>query len=139
MSLYVLDTDILTLFQAGHATVVQRVQQCPPQRLAVSVISVDELLTGWYTKVRRAKKRDQLARAYQRLADTVVFLCQFQVLAFPKSAIVRYEQLRATHRGLGKNDLRIAAIALEEGATVVTRNVRDFGQISGLQVEDWSK
>ena len=102
MSLYVLDTNTLTLYQAGHAAVVRRVQQCPPAQLAVSVISVDELLTGWYTKVRRAKKRDELARAYQHLADSVVFLCQFRVLAFPEPAIVRYEQLRAVPAARGQ-------------------------------------
>jgi len=30
MSPYVLDTNTLTLYQAGHPTVLQRVQQCPP-------------------------------------------------------------------------------------------------------------
>jgi predicted nucleic acid-binding protein len=35
------------------------------------------------------------------------------------------------------NDLRIAAIALENGATVVTRMVRDFSRITDLSVENW--
>ena len=108
-------------------------------QLAAAVISVDELLTGWYTKVRRARKRDELARAYQHLADSVVFLCHFRILAFPELAIVRYEQLRASLRHVGKNDLRIAAITQENGGTVVTQNVRDFQQVPGLPLEDWSK
>jgi tRNA(fMet)-specific endonuclease VapC len=139
MTLYVLDTDILTLFQTGHAAVARRVQQCAQAQLAVSVISVEEELTGWYTKLRRAKKRDQFARAYQRLADLVAFLSQFRILAFPEPAIVRYEQLRTSLRKMNKNDLRIAAIALEHVGTIITRNIRDFQQVPGLPIEDWSK
>jgi len=34
-------------------------------------------------------------------------------------------------------DTLIAAQALRIGATIVTRNVREFGRIRGLTVENW--
>src|SRR5881628_2698290 len=61
MSLYVLDTDIMTLYQYGHPRVAQHVLARPVAQLAIAVISVEEELTGWYTKLRRVRKRDQLA------------------------------------------------------------------------------
>jgi tRNA(fMet)-specific endonuclease VapC len=138
MSLYVLDTDIMTLYQHGHPRVVQHVLAHPVVLVAIAVISVEEELTGWYTKLRQVRKRDQLTRVYQRLSDAIPFFARFRILSFTEPAIVRYEGLRAAHRRVGKNDLRIAAIALENGATVVTRNSRDFKQVAGLTIEDWS-
>lgn len=134
-----LDTDTLTLYQRGHPAVSRRVTPRSPAEVSVAVISVEEQLTGWYTRLRKAKKPPELAAVYERFALAVRFLSSFAIVSFTEPAIVRYESLRKTHRGIGKNDLRIAAIALETGMTVVTRNLRHFRQIPGLAVEDWSQ
>lgn len=139
MNFYVLDTDILSLYQDGHPAVVRSVHAHALPELAVAVISVEEHLSGWYTKLRRAKQRDQLARMYQKLANAIQLLAGFQIPSFTEPAMERYDQLRVSHRNAGKNDLRIAAIVLEQNATLVTRNVRDFRRIPGLRIEDWSK
>ena len=94
MSLYLLDTDILTLFQQGHPAVLVHVRRCAPTQLAVSIISVEEELRGWFTKLRRAKKREQLARAYQRFTDAVRFVSGLQILSFTEAAIIRFDELR---------------------------------------------
>ncbi len=35
-------------------------------------------------------------------------------------------------------DLKIAAITIVNKAKLLTRNLSDFGQISGLSIEDWT-
>ena len=79
MSLYLLDTDILQLFQEGNADVVDRVRAVGPADLGISVITVEEQLSGWYTQVRKARRPDRLAWAYRRLAANVRFLAQIQI------------------------------------------------------------
>ncbi|SRR5579885_1440946 len=138
MSLYILDTDTLQLLQDGHPQVIARVQAVPLENRAISVISVEEQLSGWYSQLRQAKQPERLAWAYRRLAATVRFLSRVQIIDFDEAAIQRYEQLKKRKIKIGKNDLRIAATVLDRSAILVTRNVRDFQKVSGLQIEDWS-
>ena len=138
MSLRALDTDILSLYQRGHPVVCQHVAAHPPVDLAITVISIEEQLTGWYALLRTTTRRDHLAIAYQSLAESIPFLARFVILAYPETAILRFEQLVGLKLNVRKMDLRIAAIALEQGAVVVTRNVRDFRRVPGLVVEDWT-
>jgi tRNA(fMet)-specific endonuclease VapC len=60
----------------------------------------------------------------------------FTLVPLTAPAFARFETLAKARRNVKRNDLRIAAIAL--GATVVTRNRRDFGRVPGLAIEDWS-
>ena len=139
MSLHVLDTDILTLLQERHPRVQERVASCRPDELAITVISVEEQLSGWYRRLRRAGKPQELAHVYERLTRTAQSLSRLKILSFTEPAILRYQDLRKLKRNAGKMDLRIAAIVLEENAILATRNVRDFQGIPGLKIEDWSK
>jgi tRNA(fMet)-specific endonuclease VapC len=54
------------------------------------------------------------------------------------NAAIRHD-LEARGVGIGPIDTLIAAQALRLGATVVTRNVREFGRVSGLKVENWQE
>jgi tRNA(fMet)-specific endonuclease VapC len=135
--LYVLDTNVVVDIQAGHPAVVARLLALPVDQLATTVITVEEQLSGWYTLLRRAKDRQQLARAYQRLSDNVAMLGCLPLLSFTEKAIERFERLKRLRLGVKHMDLRIAAIALEFGGTLVTRNIVDFKDVPGLIVEDW--
>lgn len=136
--MYVLDTDILTLYQLGSPAVCERVAKESPDLLATTIITVEEQLSSWYTLLRRAKDRRELARVYDRFTGNVRFFAQLQVLSFSEPAIRRFEEIKAMKLGVRAMDLRIASIALEHDATVVTRNLRDFDRVPGLQTEDWA-
>jgi tRNA(fMet)-specific endonuclease VapC len=98
-----------------------------------------EQLSGWYTQLRQAKRPERLAWAYRRLAVTVRFLSRVQIVDFDEPAIRRYEELKRLKIKVRKMDLRIAATVLDRDGVLVTRNVRDFRQVPGLRIEDWSK
>jgi tRNA(fMet)-specific endonuclease VapC len=45
--------------------------------------------------------------------------------------------LEARGRPIGAYDVLIAGVALARGLVLVTSNVREFGRIAGLRVENW--
>jgi tRNA(fMet)-specific endonuclease VapC len=139
MALYVLDTDTLTLLRLGQHEVSQRVMAASSNDLAAAIISVDEMLPGWYTVVRRATKPADVEQAYGRLLGSVELFVRFRLLNFTIAAIAEYDRLKSLKLNIGKNDLRIGAIALVNGATVATLNLRDFSRIPGFTIEDWSQ
>lgn len=138
MSLFLLDTDILSLYQREHPVVSPRIDAVAAGELGITVISVEEQLTGWYSLLRKAKMPSKLAEAYQRLAESIPKLARFRIVSFTEPAMIRYGELSRQKLRVGKNDLRIAAITLEHGGIVVSRNLRDFQRVPGLTVEDWS-
>ncbi len=95
MNLYVLDTDTLTLFQEGHPMVRERAGVVPTAEITITVLSVEEQLSGWYTQLRQAKKPDRLAWADRRLAQNVRFLSRLQIpdSDFDEVAIARCDDL----------------------------------------------
>jgi tRNA(fMet)-specific endonuclease VapC len=139
MSLFVLDTDTVSLFQHDHPAVSAEVQRHSLSELAITVLTVEEQLSGWYNELRKAKKAPALAAVYQRMALTVQFLGHLPILSFTEPAILRYEGFQQLKLQVKKTDLRIAAIVMENSAILVTRNARDFKRVPGLQFVDWSK
>lgn len=136
---YVLDTDILTLLQEGDAAVRAHVTAQAPRDVSTTVISIEEQLSGWYTMIRQAKQPDKLAFAYAKLATAIRSLSGIVILDYSLAAIGRFDSLRKFKLNVRLMDLRIAAIVLENNATLVTRNTRDFQQVPGLVAVDWSK
>jgi tRNA(fMet)-specific endonuclease VapC len=136
--LYLLDTDTFSLYLNGDVKVLGRVIGPSASDLALSIITVEELWSGWWTATRQAKNPAQAAVAYDRLTETITELRNWLVVPFPLPAMYRHNVLKRQKLNVGGNDLKIAAIALELSAIVVTRNARDFNRVGGLSLEDWS-
>ena len=138
MSLKILDTVTLSLLEQADLNILRHLFATPGSEVAVTVVNVEEQMTGWQVYLRRARTNKELAVAYAKLAASVRILSGMQILDFTEPAIARYNTLRAMKLNVGKMDLRISAIALEAGATVITRNLRDFQRVPGLACENWA-
>lgn len=139
MATYVLDTTALTHLYRKHARLRDRVRAASEAENVISAttVSVEEIVGGWLGRLHRARTPAEQARVEAALADTTMMLGVFHIFPATEAALARYDRLVKMKLNVGRDDLKIAAIALELGATVVTDNLRDFGRVPGLAVEDW--
>jgi len=138
VSLWILDTDHISLIQRGHPLVIQRINTVNPQDIATTIITAEEQLRGRLDTIRRASSPDALVSAYIKLQDTLDDFKSIKVLDFTQDAYSCYQDLVRQKIRVGTRDLRIAAIALSVDGIVVTRNQKDFAKIPNLTLEDWT-
>ncbi len=136
---FLVDTDTMSLAQFGHATVLARLAARHDSEIKLSVISLQEQMRGWLGRFSKLTTPPQVADWYDRFVQRIFPVWKsFAILPFPEPVIIRFEDLRSLRLNIGLMDLRSAAVALENGLTVVTRNLADFGRVPGLTCEDWS-
>lgn len=138
MARYILDTDHVTLFQRGHPVVQERVLALSFGDVVTTIVTAEEQLRGRLKAVRPASAGPSLIAAYDRMQATLSFFQSLPLLRFESQAFEHYTRLREQRIRIGTQDLRIAAIALTAEAVLITGNVRDFSQVPGLKLEDWS-
>jgi tRNA(fMet)-specific endonuclease VapC len=133
---YLFDTDHLTFYQHGHPLVVRRLRSQPPKGVGISVVTVEEALRGRLAALARAGDGPARIRHYALLEELLLDFDQFSIVPYDQPAEDEFQPLRAIR--IGTQDRKIAAIALANQLTLVTANRRDFAQIPGLILEDWS-
>lgn len=122
---YLLDTDCcIYLMLDAIPALTKRVGECEEGSLAFSAISLAEIALG------SANGKLPPIEIVNAFAEEIRFL-EFGVLAARAYATLPFRR--------GSFDRLIAAHALSLDLVVVTRNVRDFEDVPGLTVEDWTQ
>jgi tRNA(fMet)-specific endonuclease VapC len=135
----ILDTDHVSVMLRDHPVDGRLVRRLAsrPQPAFLTIITVGELHRGWLALINKARQQHARLRAYDEYFTTVEALRAWEILPWTKASDDLFERLVAARVRIGTMDLRIAAIALSVGATLLTRNVRDFSRIPDLPVENW--
>jgi tRNA(fMet)-specific endonuclease VapC len=110
-----------------------------PEEVATCIVCYEEQARGWLAHTARAHRSAAAEiEAYRLLAANLRVYCDVTVLQYGANARAQFEQLQQAKVRIGTQDLKIAAIALSNGAVLLSRNLRDFGKVPGLTVEDWT-
>ena len=128
---YLLDTDIcIYLINERPRKVLARFRRHAVGDIGVSTVTVSELAWG-VAKTGSARNRAALD----------AFLLPIEIAAYDLAAALRYGEVRVElakrGRPIGPLDTMIAAHALSLGATLVTNNLREFGRVPDMAVENW--
>ena len=141
MSIYILDTNTVTLLQYENNQIIQRIIAVGNSSIFVTTITLEEQLKGRLAIINKCnsnKNLQGLASAHRNLKLTQNFFCSVNLLEFNQAACESYQKLRQQKINSGSQDLRIAAIALVNQAIVVTQNYKDFIKVPNLSIEDWT-
>lgn len=122
---YLLDSNICIYVLEGLSEIARaRVEECMPGEIAASSITYAEVLRGVDPGDTRA------------MAAIKAFFSVCTVLPFEEAAAEVYQRVPFRR---GRFDRLIGAHAVALGLIVVTNNERDFSDIPGLVVENWTR
>jgi tRNA(fMet)-specific endonuclease VapC len=135
---FLFDTDHLTHYQHKHSSLMQRIAREPVGTVAICPITIEEALRGRLAPLARVLVGNRHLQAYAHLVATVEMFPLFPWVPFDSASENQYQRLRIARLHVGSLDLKIAAIALTNHLTVLTRNRGDFGRIPGVLLDDWT-
>ncbi|MBK8493210.1 MAG: type II toxin-antitoxin system VapC family toxin [Saprospirales bacterium] len=125
---YLLDSNIVIAIFNDDQSVIDKVNQDP--EIYVPSIGVGELYYGAFNS---SKKQTNIDRIDQLRTEVTVLACDDYTAKF-------YGQIKKGLKDKGtpipENDIWIAAIAMQYGLTLVTRDSH-FDNVDGLSVEKW--
>lgn len=129
--MWVLDTNTLIYFFRGEGQIAETLFRHAPRDIGIPAIVLYELQVGIAKSSSPKKRIEQLAE----LSSVIRVLPFYQQEA--KAAADIRAKLERQGMPIGPYDILIAGTALAQGATLVSRNVKEFQRIKTLRVESW--
>ena len=127
-----LDTDLLVAILRGKEEAQKKVTELDEEaKGATTCVNAFEIFFG---ASKSERKHENLKKASKLLERLTVFPLD---LASSQKAAEISARLVAKGETIDFRDAMIAAIAMENGMTLVTRNKAHFKRIKGLQTEEW--
>ena len=128
---YLLDTDTCIGAMRNNLQIVHALSAMLPTDCAISTITAYELYTGVEKCADPAREKSKV-----ELLLTTILPLSFDGAAGQAAARVR-AALEVVGQPIGPYDTLLAGQAIASGLTLVTSNMREFGRVAGLAVEDW--
>jgi predicted nucleic acid-binding protein len=135
----ILDTNVLTALMriAPEAQIVRWLDHQPAESIWITAITLFETRLG-LALLPKGRRRQSLELAFDRLLEEDL---ENRVLDFDSAAATEAAVLAAARQRAGRSvdmrDTQIAGIALARRATLATRNVRHFQDLSVTVIDPW--
>lgn len=129
--MFVLDTNTLIYFFKNQGHVSAHLLSHPPSAIGIPTVVLYELETGLAKSADPAKRRAQLDRLLSRVHVLPFGAHEAQVAGALRAHLER------SGTPIGPMDTLIAGTALTAKSPLVTRNLREFSRVPGLETHDW--
>jgi tRNA(fMet)-specific endonuclease VapC len=139
--LIALDTDVFADAMFGDSIITERLGKISIAEQSLPVVVVEEVVRGRLGSIRQAEAgrgKMKLDIAYDLFRQSIEDANAFIILPLTSAVIMLVDAWKRQRIRVATHDMQIAAICIVHGATLVTRNRRDYEKIPGLTFEVWN-
>lgn len=128
---YLLDTNMCIYWFKGINSIDKRISEIDIDDVAISAITLAELLYGAYNSSNIEKNLSRI-----KIFEDVV-----SVLDIDRECLEQFAKIKAKLKSEGKIlddfDILIASTAIRNDCVIVTNNTKHFERIEGIKIENW--